>query len=185
MWMKESKKLRKQQKRKLVLTLDSLIIVVRFNRSDQSLLHSAFRFVQLLFLLDEEWPGRPHLDPASEAALLLSHAVIGNVTQLHSDLFIRLEEESNRHWEEEVIEREDEDQRPGIVELLVDWIVLLCVANAESEADDREDTSNQRACLLYIGTRHEVQHDNHHDEEWQHGQVEDSDARKGAIKDIH
>ena len=74
------------------------------------------------------------------------------MTQLHSDLFIRLEEESNRHGEEEVIEREDEDQRPGIVELLVDWIVLLCVADAECEADDREDTANQSARLLDIGT---------------------------------
>ena len=74
------------------------------------------------------------------------------MTQLHSDLFISLKEESNRHWEEEVIEREDEDQRPGIVELLVDWVVLLCVTDTECEADNREDTSNQCARLLDIGS---------------------------------
>ena len=91
------------------------------------------------------------------------------MTKLHSDLFIRLKEESNRHWEEEVIEREDEDQRPGIVELLVDWVVLLCVTDTECEADDREDTANQCARFLDIGSRHEVQHDDHHDKEWQHG----------------
>lgn len=61
------------------------------------------------------------------------------MAQLHRDLLVGLQEECDRDGKQEVVEGEHKDERPRIVELLADRVVLGRVSNAEGEPDDGED----------------------------------------------
>lgn len=77
--------------------------------------------------------------------------IVGNVAHLHCDLLVGLEEKRDRDGKEEVIEGEDENQGPGVVEGHVDGIVLRSVAITKCEANGRKNGTRQGTSLLDVG----------------------------------
>ena len=75
-------------------------------------------------LLLEHLPGWASYDPPLELPLLLGLRIVRHVTKLHRDFFVGFQEESDGHRQEEIVEREDEDEGPGVIEGLVDRVVL-------------------------------------------------------------
>ena len=107
-------------------------------------------------LLLKHLPGWTGDDPGLELALFLSLGVVRNVTKLHCDLLVSLQEQGDGDGQQEIVKREDEDEGPGVVEALVDGVVLRGVSDTKGEANDREDGAHQGTSLLYICACHEV-----------------------------
>lgn len=105
------------------------------------------------------------------------------MTELHGDFFVRLQEQSNWDRQQEVEERENEDQRPCVVETLVDWVVFACVTHTQSKSDDGEYGAHKWASLLHIGAGNEVENHNHDNNEGYKCHVECAYARDGAFED--
>lgn len=134
--------------------------------------------------LAQSFPGRALNHPLDAFAFWLGVRIVSYVAKLHRDFLVSLQEQSDGHGQQEVVKWEHKDKRPRIVETLVDWVVLGCIANAESESNDSEDGSDECACFFNIGSCHEIKHDNHHDKEGQDGHIEGSDARYRPLQHI-
>lgn len=77
----------------------------------------------LLVFLGKHFPRWASCDPTLELTLILRMSVISNVTELHRDFLVRFQKQRNRDGQQAEVKKEDKDNRPGIVEPLVDWVV--------------------------------------------------------------
>ena len=65
-------------------------------------------------------------------------SIVSNVAKLHSDFFVGLQEKCDRDWQQEIVDREDKDQTPDVVHVLIDREILACVADTHSESNHSE-----------------------------------------------
>ena len=82
----------------------SVVVIVRLVfLVDKTLLALLLSLQHLLVLLREHFPRWTRSDPTLELTLLLGMRVISNVTQLHRDLLVRLQEQRDRDRQQEVV----------------------------------------------------------------------------------
>ena len=82
----------------------SVVVIVRLVfLVDKTLLALLLSLQHLLVLLGKHLPRWARSDPTLELTLLLGMRVISNVTQLHRDLLVRLQEKRDRDRQQEVV----------------------------------------------------------------------------------